>query len=83
LEGSTLGGKFIKQMLEKSLDLPDGKGLRYFEGYGKETGLYWKNFTSALKEMPLTDNQQESLLQSANDTFEEFQLYISQVYDKH
>ena len=33
--------------------------------------------------MPLTDNQQEPLLQSANNTFEEFQLYTSQVYDKH
>ncbi|MFB0906894.1 MAG: heme oxygenase [Spirosomataceae bacterium] len=40
LEGSILDGIFIKQMLEKSLNLPDGKGLQYFEGYGKTSRLF-------------------------------------------
>lgn len=48
LEGSTLGGQFIARHLEQTLGLSDGKGYRYFRGYGPETGAKWQAFRQEL-----------------------------------
>lgn len=68
MEGSTLGGKIISQMVRKQLGLTEG--LSFFHGYGDRTPDMWQRFQEIL-------NQPENLpgaatLTSANDTFLKF-----------
>lgn len=68
MEGSTLGGKIISQMVNKQLGLTEG--LSFFQGYGDDTMMMWQRFREVL-------NQPENLpgvaiLTAANDTFLKF-----------
>lgn len=40
-QGSTLGGQVLCRQLQSSIDLTPDKGLRFFNGYGEHTRLYW------------------------------------------
>lgn len=77
LEGSTLGGQIISKILQKKLAFPDGEGLHYFNGYGNETHSRWETFTTALNSLNLTETEQDTLVQSANDTFKAFGTYLT------
>lgn len=48
LEGSTLGGLIIAKMLQRNLNLPEGKGFAFFSGYGPETASKWAVFIKVL-----------------------------------
>jgi heme oxygenase len=48
LEGSTLGAQLIVRNLKQSLR---EQPRRFFEGYGSETGMMWRNFISFLREI--------------------------------
>lgn len=68
MEGSTLGGKIISQMLEKQLGLT--RGLSFFKSYGDDTMQMWQRFKSALDE---EENLPESeVIAAANETFLKF-----------
>lgn len=69
LEGSTLGGQVICQMLEKNLDLPDGKALTFFTGYGIETQTMWQSFVKEINHYMATVGNSDDMVASANDTF--------------
>ena len=44
LEGATLGGQMIAKHLNISLGLTQSEGLKFFSGYGSETGKMWNSF---------------------------------------
>jgi len=74
LEGSTLGGKIIAKMLEKKN--PEFRNsLRFFTGYGKETGSRWTYFLHHLN-MFDSDGQVRIITASANETFLKFKYWI-------
>lgn len=77
LEGSTLGGQIIKKMLQKQLEFPNGDGLHYFNSYGDETKAHWETFTNALNAMDLPTNEQDAVIEAANETFEAFGTYLN------
>ena len=66
LEGSTLGGKVIVKMLRrnKGAAVPEN-ALRFFEGYGEETGNKWKAFLQFLNRQENTND----VVAAANETF--------------
>ena len=73
LEGSTLGGKYIKNMLlsNKSLNLTE-EHTRFFNSYGPHTGSKWKSFLNVI-------NLQEDhfkIIRTANETFERFGFWM-------
>ncbi|RYY67300.1 MAG: hypothetical protein EOO12_01550 [Chitinophagaceae bacterium] len=74
LEGSTLGGRIICRMLEKQLP---GAPLRFFAGYGTQTGPYWTAFLAAFAQasarLPYSDIRQSAFL-----TFQSFDLWLQQ-----
>jgi heme oxygenase len=77
LEGSTLGGSFISRMIVQQLKVaPDG-GFSFFQGYGDETNSMWKGFLRWL-EMPFTEEQQQLIISSAENTFVTFKKWIDQ-----
>jgi heme oxygenase len=69
LEGSTLGGRVILKSLPESLAFADGKGTRYFSGYGTETGLYWKSFINTLCSYAVKNNCEEEVIAGAKSAF--------------
>lgn len=73
LEGSSLGGRIISRMMKNKEGLPlHTGGLRFFEGYGKETGEKWKAFLEALNGQP----EGEAIVAAANQTFQSFQNWM-------
>ena len=74
LEGSTLGGKIIANTL--AAKLPPPHALRFFRGYGSETGIMWKRFIAQL-ENPALQGKSEEVIAGAADTFDFFDKWLS------
>lgn len=73
LEGSTLGGRFITQMLMKSLNHHSSEYISFFSGYGESTSDKWKHFTQMVNQYAekFPDHHQE-IIDSASQTFTKF-----------
>ncbi len=55
LEGSTLGGQVICQILMRNLAVPElPKALSFFNGYGADTQSYWDTFVHYLQDIMAT-----------------------------
>lgn len=50
IEGATLGGRSITRHLQNQLGLTPESGGAFFDGYGAQTGAYWKAFCTMLSE---------------------------------
>ena len=48
MEGSTLGGQVIARHVGPALGVTAERGLRYFSGYGKDTGERWREASAAI-----------------------------------
>ena len=71
LEGSTLGGKYILQMVRKNTDLPEGTADSFLSGHGIQTEVNWKCFTDFLNE-EIIPGEEQTFIQTVNDTFGQF-----------
>jgi heme oxygenase len=83
LEGSTLGGRFISQMLAKQLNRTAADGISFFSGYGEQTDTKWKKFTEMMNEYvinhPLNANE---IVAAANETFSKFGVWSALCNEK-
>lgn len=79
MEGSTLGGKFIAKMIQKQLNMEEDTGLSFFKGYGEETENMWQIFKTAIDQLKLKEEDNITVIESANDTF----LQFSNWFDNH
>lgn len=70
VEGSTLGGRVILKTLRLNLppDIFENATL-FFNGYGDNTGKYWKNFLARLEQFAQTPEARESVIEGANKAF--------------
>jgi heme oxygenase len=76
LEGSTLGGQVISQILTKNLVVPElPQALSFFQGYGADTQTMWDSFVHYLDGYNGTDAQKTRLIQAAADTFLKFRIW--------
>jgi len=75
LEGSTLGGKSITQLLLKTNKGLQAEQLRFFNAYGKETGPMWLSFLTTLNTFTSVE-QQAVIIKTANETFLKFKQWI-------
>ncbi|MBS7565454.1 biliverdin-producing heme oxygenase [Mucilaginibacter sp. Bleaf8] len=78
IEGSTLGGKIISQMMARQLDISDGLGLSFFNGYGEDTDRMWTTFKQALNNQAGTKTVQDDVINTANQTFTKFKNWAEQ-----
>lgn len=76
VEGSTLGGKVIANMISQRLNLGAPFALSFFSSYGDRAFEMWNDFKSAINNMVLTPAQSEELLQAAYETFRMFGNWI-------
>lgn len=76
LEGSTLGGRHIVAMLEKSAvsDTP----RKFYEGYGLETGAKWKEFCAALAQFGTSSSNSDETAVAATETFECLRVWLNE-----
>ncbi|MEO8820787.1 MAG: biliverdin-producing heme oxygenase [Ginsengibacter sp.] len=79
IEGSTLGGKIISQMMVKQLNLPDNKGVSFFSGYGADTERMWNSFKKILDNQYKNSAEADLIVKTANDTFLQFKLWIEKM----
>ncbi|WP_316811410.1 biliverdin-producing heme oxygenase [Pedobacter heparinus] len=78
IEGSTLGGKYISQMIAKQLNIPADQGLSFFNGYGESTMEMWNSFKDYLNKEAVTDEQQADVVEAANQTFLKFKDWVEE-----
>ena len=70
LEGSTLGGRIISKHILKTLGYDFHTGAAYFNGYGDQTGAYWKNFLAVLVAHEKTHNTSGEIIEGAVFAFQ-------------
>lgn len=75
LEGSTLGGKIIAQMIAGKFNMTSPQGISFFLGYGEETQAMWQQFKTLL-EQHFSDSEKEEVMRTANDTFTTFRNWV-------
>lgn len=75
MEGSTLGGQFISQMIAKQLDIQD-KGLSFFQSYGQHLQTMWATFKMTLNRQAGNDSDAERLITAADATFKKFKSLV-------
>jgi heme oxygenase (biliverdin-IX-beta and delta-forming) len=76
MEGSTLGGKIIAQMITRHLDVEMEKGITFFNGYGAETEQMWEKFTTSLNEFDSKGTHTAQMAAAAEETFLKFRSWI-------
>jgi heme oxygenase len=69
MEGSTHGAQFISRRLRLQFQL-DGEGVRFYEGYGKDTHPQWAAFKSYLDSHFANDAEGQAVVNSASATFQ-------------
>jgi heme oxygenase len=77
LEGSTLGGRFISQMLMKQLNRSAEDGISFFSGYGANTDAKWKAFTEMVNEYAQKfPEKKDEIVAAADETFANFGRWV-------
>ncbi len=78
LEGSTLGGKFLYNHINKTLGLDTTNGASYFYGYGPQTGSKWNTFVSLMADYAVDKNCENEIISSAVQTFSNIDHWLGQ-----
>ncbi|MBA4853849.1 biliverdin-producing heme oxygenase [Emticicia sp. BO119] len=78
MEGSTLGGKVILKHISKTLGIVPEQGGSYLDGYGDQTGQFWKIFLNILQEYSANNDCDNEIIAGAKDTFTSIKLYFEQ-----
>jgi len=73
LEGSTLGGQVLARQLAKA----GSDQLRYFTGYGAQTGPRWKAFCQQLSQAATDAATENEIVQSAIHTFQHLATWLA------
>ena len=78
MEGSTLGGKFISQMIAKQLNIRD-KGLSFFQSYGEHLTTMWAKFKLTLNRQANNETDAERIIAAAEATFQQFSVSLNRM----
>lgn len=76
MEGSTLGGKFIVQLVSKQANLTEG--FSFFSAYGERTAERWVQFQDAINSRVVEPSDIDRTVTAAGETFGYFSAFIKQ-----
>jgi heme oxygenase (biliverdin-IX-beta and delta-forming) len=78
LEGSTLGGQFIRREVQQRLGLTPEHGCAFFAGYQDRTATAWREFGYAITQfMDKNPQEEERVVNTAAETFERFKEWVA------
>lgn len=69
LEGSTQGGRTMAPHILQTFDLTADAGASYFHCYGNRVTEHWQNFVHRLRQIDLSEEMQERVVNSCKDIF--------------
>lgn len=72
MEGSTLGGVHIAEMIRKRLAANNVNAFSFFDGYGDRTTAMWQSFQKAINDLANSEEEERRIINAANDTFMQF-----------
>lgn len=72
MEGATLGGQVIMRHLKQHLDITPENGGAFFNSYGANVGPMWKEFCAITTEFAEKEQDDETIVNSARETFDSF-----------
>ena len=81
LEGATLGGQVISQLLRNRLGVTPEAGGRFFYAYGDRTGAMWQAFRAALTASVVKPCDAEEVVWAAKDTFQKLRHWMKREGD--
>lgn len=82
MEGSTLGGPYIANMIKEQLQWTDLMSFSFFEGYKEENVRMWESFKTVLDAHSTSHEDLQTILKASDETFVKFKLWFEkQVYD--
>lgn len=76
LEGSTLGGRIICNMLKKNIGAAAPPAFSFFEGYGESTGVMWATFKKKLDNYTDDEGRKAEIINAATATFINFKKWM-------
>ena len=88
LEGSTLGGQVLSKRLSSRFGdvapvidadpsaFPTRPGFEFYQGYGAQTGLFWRAFIAKLESLGFDDEEQRAGVEAARNLFDFFSDYL-------
>lgn len=79
MEGSMLGGQVIVRSLMKNNEIRKSGAVRFYRGYGEQTGTKWLEFKNAIDELEVDPAERSEVLEGAIDAFQEYLLLSSLV----
>ena len=72
MEGATLGGQVIMRHLKQHLDITPENGGAFFNSYGAQVGPMWKEFCAITTEFAEKNQDDETIINAARETFDSF-----------
>lgn len=72
LEGSTLGGQIISNLISQKLGSAVSNGLSYFNGYGPDTVAMWQKFRLVIDDDGFSESDKLDVVAGAEQTFIKF-----------
>lgn len=80
MEGATLGGKYIAHQLGKYDWISAERNLNFFNSYGEQRAIMWKEFTNIVENYAESHPQEsKDILEGAEATFRFMDTVISQL----
>ena len=76
MEGSTLGGPYIANMIKEQLQRADLASFSFFEGYKEENVQMWESFKTTLDAHSTSQDDLQTILKASDETFVKFKLWF-------
>ena len=79
IEGSTLGGRIIGRMLERSLGATQADGAAFYHSYGEDRGPKWAAYKAALDRFgDETPSETDRVIGAASASFDAMESWMAE-----
>ena len=83
LEGSMLGGKVLKKLVQENFQFPENEKVLYLDYYKNKKLEHWEEFKSKLNSIELSDTERQSILETANLFFKKIESIFTYLFPIH
>lgn len=80
LEGSTLGGAILKELVLKNFKFQNNSGVLFLDHYKKQKMQNWEEFKTRVNALNLNQIERSAILHTAIDFFQKIQIIFQHLY---